>query len=109
MDDRRKLLLARRQVRNIKGFYVHLAVFVGVMIVLAAIDYGTGPGWWVQWPFLGWGIGILGHAVGVFGRTPAAIARWEERKVAEIKQRLEADGRRTGSGSTGAVADRPTA
>ena len=43
----------------------------------------------MQWPFLGWGIGILGHAFAVFWRSPAALARWEQRKIDDVKRRLE--------------------
>ncbi len=89
MTEDEKLSLAKRQVAAIKGFYIHLAVFALVMAVLLAIDLGTGSGWWVQWPLLGWGVGVLGHAFGVFGHSPGALARWEQKKVAEIKRRLD--------------------
>lgn len=79
--------LARRRVRAMTGFYVHAAVFVAVMLVLLAIDAATGPTWWVQWPALGWGIGLAAHGLAVFGRAPRAIKSWQERKIDEIAQR----------------------
>jgi hypothetical protein len=33
---------------------------------------------------LGWGIGILAHAIAVFGRTSQAIADWEEKKLRQF-------------------------
>lgn len=89
MNEHKKTFLAERQLAAIKGFYIHLAVFVLVMAILVAINFATGPAWWVQWPFLGWGIGVLGHAFAVFGRSPAALARWEQRKIDDLKRRLE--------------------
>jgi hypothetical protein len=38
----------------------------------------------VLWVLFGWGIGVVAHAVAVFGRTPQAIADWEERKVRQL-------------------------
>lgn len=46
-----------------QGFLVHLIVYLAVNALLFVIDMLTSPGeYWFQWPLLGWGIGILGHA-----------------------------------------------
>jgi protein-S-isoprenylcysteine O-methyltransferase Ste14 len=82
-----KLERAKRQVAAMKGFYVHLFVFVVVVAVLMLVDAATGERWWVHWVFLGWGIGVVAHALAVFGRTSRAVADWEERKVKELMQR----------------------
>jgi 2TM domain len=83
------LRLAKRQVAALKGFYIHFAVFIVVMCALFVIDAATGPGWWVQWPLLGWGIGILAHAAAVFARSTDPIESWEAKKIAEVKSRLD--------------------
>ena len=84
------LSLARRHVAAIKGFYIHLAVFVLVNALLLVLNASTGAPWWAQWPLLGWGIGVIGHAIAVFGSAPGALARWEARKTEEVKRRLDA-------------------
>ena len=89
MNENANLNVAKQQVAAIKGFYIHLAVFVLVMCILLAIDATTGPGWWVQWPLLGWGAGLLAHAFAVFGQSPRIIANWEARKVEAVKRRLD--------------------
>ena len=89
MNENKKTYLAKRQLAAIEGFYIHLAVFVLVMAILLAVNIATGPAWWVQWPFLGWGIGVLGHAFAVFGHSPAALAGWEQRKMGDLKRRLD--------------------
>ena len=72
---------AKERVSEIKGFYIHFAIFVVVLSVLFIVDATTSGGWWVQWVFLGWGIGVLAHAAAIFGSTPNFVRRWEEHKV----------------------------
>jgi multidrug efflux pump len=86
-DDAARLARAKRRVAAIKGFYIHLAVFTLVLLGLLAIDLATGRRWWVHWVFLGWGIGIVAHAVAVFGGLPQAVADWEKRKIKELMRK----------------------
>jgi len=81
--DREKFKRALRRVDEIKGFYTHLAVFVIVIAGLVVVNLATGSNWWVQWVVLGWGIGILLHALLTFGGTPQFVSRWEKRKLRE--------------------------
>ena len=79
----------RQRVRRERGFYIHATVFVAVMALLFAIDHFTSPGkYWVQWPLLGWGIGLALHALAVFGGFSPLGADWERRKVEERLSRL---------------------
>jgi uncharacterized membrane protein YdjX (TVP38/TMEM64 family) len=79
-----RLAEARRRVAAMKGFYIHLAVFALIVLGLLVINVASGAAWWAHWVFLGWGIGIVAHALAVFGRLPRAIADWEERKVRQL-------------------------
>jgi len=79
-----KLMKARRQVAAIKGFYTHLFIFALVMLGLGAINFAVGGPWWALWVLLGWGIGVLAHALTVFGRTSKRIAEWEDRKIRQL-------------------------
>ena len=88
MNEHDKAVAASRQVEAITAFYIHLAVFVVVIGILAAVNIMTAPDWWVQWPLLGWGIGVLGHSVAVFGRMPAFVTRWQLRKIRDIKETM---------------------
>ena len=83
-DQNARLERAKKQVAAIKGFYIHLAVFALVLAGLLAINAAGGGSWWVQWVFLGWGIGVVAHALAVFGRAPRAVADWEEKKVKQL-------------------------
>ena len=81
--DREKFKRAMRRVDEIKGFYTHLAVFLAVIAGLVVVNLVTGGPWWVPWVFLGWGIGVLVHALMTFGGTPKFVSQWEKRKVRE--------------------------
>lgn len=78
---------ARRRVAAIEGFYVHLAAYLGVMLILTALNASAGDSWWVQWVWLGWGIGVVAHAVGVFASKPQFLVNWERRKFRELVRR----------------------
>lgn len=82
-SDRERLERARQRVEALKGFYIHLAIFLAVIALLFVINASTGGVWWVQWVVLGWGIGVLAHAFAVYGNAPKFISRWEERKIRE--------------------------
>lgn len=84
IPDEVKLARARRRLAAIKGFYIHLFVFVVVLAGLFVINVAAGGPWWVLWVFFGWGIGVVAHALTVFGHAPQAIADWEERKLKQL-------------------------
>jgi fatty acid desaturase len=75
---------AKRRVEAVKGFYIHLAVFVLVVAGLLLINLATGQPWWVLWVFLGWGLGVLTHGIAVSDRAHRAMTAWEERKLRQF-------------------------
>lgn len=73
--------LALRQVRRIKGFYVHLTQYAVVVTCLAVINYFFAPRVpWVLFVALGWGLGVLLHGLRAFG-PPLLGPAWERRQV----------------------------
>ena len=86
-DDGARLARAKRRVAAMKAFYIHAAVFGLVLLGLLAVNAATGGVWWVHWVFLGWGIGLVAHALATFGRLPEAVAEWEERKLQELMRK----------------------
>lgn len=63
------------QTEAIKGFYIHFLVFASVIALLFLINLFAGGKLWAQWPALGWGLGILGHAYAVFVSLPNRLRR----------------------------------
>lgn len=72
---------ARAQVKKEKEFYSHLAIYLLVNAVLVAVNLLSSPAhFWFIYPLLGWGIGLGGHAIEVFG-VPGSGREWEARRV----------------------------
>lgn len=87
MEQQEKLARAREKVRAMTGFYLHLAIFVVVIGILAVINVLTGK-WWVIWPLLGWGAFVVAHGVAVFSDMPGSFKRWQDRKAQEIADKM---------------------
>jgi hypothetical protein len=67
MQDQDTYKRARRRVEAKFGFYIHLAVYVAVNILLVVLNLQYSPHYlWFPWPLFGWGIGICFHALGIF-------------------------------------------
>ncbi len=80
---------ARARVQALKGFYIHTSAFAVVNIALLVINVLVGGGWWFYWPLVGWGIGLVVHALAVFGFGGGGPwgRDWEERKMREMMDR----------------------
>ncbi|MFA5353901.1 MAG: 2TM domain-containing protein [Thermodesulfovibrionales bacterium] len=85
MDEQARYDQARRHVLELKGFYRHLAMYLLINAFLIGINLVTAPEeLWFYWPLLGWGIGIIAHAVSVFGGSRFLGKDWEEKKIREF-------------------------
>ena len=82
---------ARKRVRDLRDFYIGLALYVVVMIALTIVDFSDRGTWWVYWPAMGWGIFVALHAFRVFGPG----AKWEERKIKELIEQEEREGEKS--------------
>lgn len=86
-DFEERYLKAKERVTKIKGFYTHLSVYIivnTVLLVLIYVGYGNKTDFWTIKSFytpLGWGIGLLVHALVVFGPGALFVKRWEEKKL----------------------------
>lgn len=94
MDDQNRYEDAKKRVGELKEFYQHLLTYLVVNAFLIVVNRLTSPGYnWFIWPLLGWGIGLILHALTVFGHFWGKS--WEERKIKEIMERdARAGGRR---------------
>lgn len=99
--EEQRYVKAKKRVNDIKGFYVHLTVYILVNIFITGmIIYGltnddgrsfsdavTHPGAYMTW--IGWGIGVFFHWLGVFGFPSVMTKSWEERKIQELMKEEE--------------------
>jgi hypothetical protein len=82
-DDR-----AFNRVKKIKGFYIHLIVYVLVnigLIIMRTNFFDKGEtNFWTWQTFntcIFWGIGLVAHGASVFGKDIFLGKEWEEKKL----------------------------
>ena len=98
---------AKKRVKEIKGFYIHLLVYVLVNIFISGIiifgitrdenasfiDTVSNFGVYSTWIF--WGIGMFFHWLGVFGFKSLGFGNdWEEKKIKELMEKEDEKSRK---------------
>ncbi len=95
--DQDKYEKAQKKVKDIKGFYTHLMVYLLINIFLIIVQTGllSGrfhfgmPAWgYFTTPFF-WGIGLFFHGLYVFQDRFPFFKNWEERKIKEFMEKEE--------------------
>src|SRR5690554_7397033 len=77
--------IARKRVKKIKEFYTHLAVYICVNIFIIFInisDLKQGESYFQPKNFMTaffWGIGLVAHALSVFGRSEEHTSELQSR------------------------------
>ena len=79
---------AKKRVEAKMGFYIHLAVYVGVNVLLVVINLATSPQYvWFKWPLLGWGIGLFFHGMSIFVFSGRKLKGIKENMIQEEMKR----------------------
>ena len=104
MNQSDKLIRAKKHVDELKGFYIHLLVYILVNIfitgvtVYARVNGGEsfGEAFFSFGSFstaIFWGIGLGFHAAKVYNFSPLFSKNWEERQIEKYieKDRQEAE------------------
>lgn len=67
MDERKLQKEAKKRLAAKLSFYIHGAVFVPTIMLLAGINLAVTPQFlWFIFPFAGWGLGVLIHGLIIF-------------------------------------------
>ena len=78
---------AKKQVEEIKGFYIHLFSFVLGMGFMLYLNLKYSPKFlWIVWPLMGWSIGLFFHAAKAYNFFPFFSKDWEERKIKQFME-----------------------
>lgn len=77
---------AKKKVDDLKGFYIHAAIYFVMVPVFIYLNYISTDFPWALFPILGWGWGVLGHAAEVFGWNPFFNKKWESRKIEKLME-----------------------
>jgi hypothetical protein len=88
--EEQKYIRAKKRVKQIKGFYVHLTVYLIVnLFILISVFLSSGD-WRIFWEWnsfstaIFWGIGLFFHAFNVFGLDFLLGKSWEDKKIKEF-------------------------
>lgn len=87
-----KYMEAKRKVKEMKGFYIHLFVYVIVNLFLISRNVQQGDNLNDMdnyWTAIFWGIGVLVHAIRVFVPNVILGRDWEERKTRELMDKYK--------------------
>lgn len=72
---------ASKRVKELKGFYGNLTSFCLIIPFLIVVNLWTAPQYhWFWWAIMGWSIGLISHALRVFGIG----GNWEEKQIQKI-------------------------
>lgn len=89
---------AQKRIKEIKGFYVHLAIFIIINLIVMFTNgkflniYGRSSSLenieilkWIDWSVYGtpiiWGAFLIVHAISIFGKNPLLGKSWEDRQI----------------------------
>ncbi len=84
---------AHKRVKKLKGFYIHLLVYIVVNVMIIYANYSSTRGTSSLFEFRNfstafwWGIGLMAHALNVFTVDLVFGKSWEERKIRELMDR----------------------
>ncbi|MCW8980401.1 MAG: 2TM domain-containing protein [Altibacter sp.] len=75
---------AKKQVEELKSFYVHLTIYLLMIPVFVWLNFRSTGFPWAIFPIVGWGFGVMGHAMEVFHYNPFLGKDWEEKKIKKL-------------------------
>ena len=82
---------AQKRVKSMKGFYIHLLVYILVNMFLIIQIYLENKNDFWRWESftvaLSWGVGILAHGTSIFGSNLLFGKNWEVRKIKELLEK----------------------
>lgn len=90
-----RLERAKHRVKKLKGFYIHLLIFITINVIVILINIqnlAPGESYFQFRNFLTlglWGMGIIAHALSVYLPNFILGSNWEERKIKEFMGKQE--------------------
>ncbi|HUH35815.1 MAG TPA: 2TM domain-containing protein [Moheibacter sp.] len=72
--------LAKKRVEEIQEFYWNLTSYIVINLFLTFLDFNDNGNYdWAYWPLIGWGIGVIFHAIEVFGLFNSST--WKDQMI----------------------------
>ncbi len=94
-EDKISYLNAKEKVKKIKGFYIHLLVYIAVNVMIVFVNIQNlkpGESYFQLENFFTaffWGIGLLAHGLSVFSPNFILGKDWEEKKIRELMDKYK--------------------
>ena len=85
--EEKRYLKAKERVETLKGFYGNLISYLVVIPFLWWLNFRTTSFLWAIFPTVGWGFGVIAHALEAYGYNPIWGKRWEEKKIRELMEK----------------------
>lgn len=83
--ENRDIERARKRVKEIRSFYINLALYCTIIPILIIINLTFTPDfYWFFFSMAGWGLGLLFHGMAAFNYVPFLNKDWEERKLQQF-------------------------
>jgi len=85
-SEEQKYLKAKKRVKEMKGFYIQLFLYLLLTPMLIVINLILSPQFqWFWFSTIGWAIGVFFHWMAVFGFKKIGFGKnWEENKIKEL-------------------------
>ena len=85
---------AKKKVTRLRGFYNNVLSYLAIGSFLTFICWWTQRDddrihWWVIWVWMGWGIGVFFHGLGLYRKNILFSEDWEERKIQEELEKMK--------------------
>ena len=99
--EQEKYKKAKKRVEEIKGFYVHLAVYLvinsAILIIIYLATLEEGAQFWTFGHFstlIFWGVGLAFHAAFTFDVNPFFGKKWEARQIKKYMDKDREDSKK---------------
>lgn len=88
LSDEELYQLATKRLALKKAFFIHLVVYIAVMILLIVINLSFSSTLWFIYPLLGWGIGVAIHAITTYNIISSSSQCKIQKEMEKIKNEL---------------------
>ena len=88
LTDEKLYQLATKRLALKKAFFVHLIIYISVMLLLVVINLSFSSTLWFVYPLLGWGIGVAIHGFMTYSKISLSSQHKIQREIEKIKKEL---------------------
>ena len=88
LTDEELYQLATKRLALKKAFFIHLVIYIAVMLLLVVINLSFSSTLWFIYPLLGWGIGVAIHGFTTYSKISSSSQHKIRKEIEKIKNEL---------------------